>query len=134
MRRLIPILVLPALLAAVAACGDGGRRAAATAAAVAMLRAVADHDGEQACALLAPQTAKAVAQEQEATCADGVLKENLPAPGAEQDTQVYGQWAKVRLDHDTIFLATFPGGWRVVAAGCRPQEQDRPYDCTVSGR
>ena len=33
---------------------------------------------------------------------------------------------------DTVFLATFPGGWRVVAAGCTPRG-DRPYDCTVAG-
>ena len=33
---------------------------------------------------------------------------------------------------DTVFLAVFPGGWRVVAAGCTPHG-DRPYDCVVQG-
>jgi hypothetical protein len=31
-----------------------------------------------------------------------------------------------------VFLAAFPGGWRVVAAGCTPRG-DRPYDCTLQG-
>lgn len=132
MKRLA--LILAAALLALTGCGDGGRQAAATSAAVSMLRAAAGHDGGQACALLAPQTAEAVAQEQEATCADGVLKENLPAPGASLGTRVYGQWAKVRLENDTVFLAVFPGGWRVVAAGCRAQGPDQPYDCSVSGK
>ena len=34
---------------------------------------------------------------------------------------MYGQWAQVRLSGDTVFLAVFPGGWRVVAAGCTPR-------------
>jgi hypothetical protein len=45
---------------------------------------------------------------------------------------VFGQWARVVLDSDTVFLASFPGGWRVVAAGCQPQGE-RPYDCTLRG-
>jgi hypothetical protein len=43
-------------------------------------------------------------------------------------------WAQVRLDDDTVFLAAFPGGWRVVAAGCRPRGEAEPYDCAVEGR
>jgi hypothetical protein len=31
-----------------------------------------------------------------------------------------------------LSLAGFPGGWRVVAAGCRPRGQ-RPYDCVIDG-
>ena len=38
----------------------------------------------------------------------------------------------VRLAGDTVFLAVFPGGWRVTAAGCTPRG-DRPYNCTVQG-
>jgi hypothetical protein len=45
---------------------------------------------------------------------------------------VYGQWAQVRLSEDTVFLGAFPGGWRVVAAGCTPRD-NRPYDCTLQG-
>ena len=45
---------------------------------------------------------------------------------------VDGQWARVRLSDDTVFLGMFAGGWRVVAAGCTPRGE-RPYDCTVAG-
>lgn len=132
MRWLPLILALPLVLAA-GGCGDGSRQAAAQAAAVAMLRAAADGDGATACALLAPETAAAVAEEQESTCAEGLLKEDLPAPGAARDTEVYGQWAQVRFDGDTVFLAAFRGGWRVVAAACEPRGEDRPYDCAIQG-
>jgi hypothetical protein len=47
-------------------------------------------------------------------------------------TAVYGQWAQVRFSGDTVFLAVFPDGWRVVAAGCEAR-QDRPYHCRIQG-
>ena len=61
-----------------------------------------------------------------------LLDENLPQPGAVTGTAVYGQWAQVRVGDDTVFLAAFPGGWRVVAAGCKSRG-DRPYDCRLQG-
>jgi hypothetical protein len=38
----------------------------------------------------------------------------------------------VRLSGQAVFLAMFPGGWRVVAAGCQSRGE-RPYDCVVDG-
>jgi hypothetical protein len=61
-----------------------------------------------------------------------VLEEELPAAGEVTGTDVYGQWAQVRLTGDTVFLAVFPDGWRVVAAGCTPRPE-RPYDCVLKG-
>jgi hypothetical protein len=47
---------------------------------------------------------------------------------------VFGHDAIVRFSGDTVFLARFPEGWRVTAAGCQPGPSDqKPYDCTVSG-
>ena len=34
--------------------------------------------------------------------------------------------------HDTVFLAHFPTGWKITAAGCRPRPQ-RPYQCEIKG-
>jgi hypothetical protein len=127
------IVATSTLLLATAGCGSvGDREAAARDTAVRMLTAAAGDDGAGACALLAPETAAAVEQSAGASCAEAILDEDLPTPGSVTATQVYGQWAQVRLSGDTVFLAAFPGGWRVVAAGCE-QRPERPYRCTVEG-
>jgi len=106
------------------------RAEAATAVAVRLLTATASGDGATACATLAPDTLAKVAADQ--PCTEAILDADLPRPGAVVRTAVYGQWAQVKLTDDTIFLAVFPGGWRVVAAGCTPRGE-RPYDCTMTG-
>lgn len=128
---MIKLVASLALLLLVGGCGSVDRRADSAAdVAMRLQRAVAAGDGAAACALLAPDTAADVA---DPTCAEAILDEDLPAPGAERGADVYGQWAQVRLDDDTMFLAAFPGGWRVVAAGCRPRGGAEPYDCAVHG-
>ena len=66
-------------------------------------------------------------------CAQGIKDANLPSAGRVISVDVYGQDAMVRLEHDTLFLARFGSGWRVTAAGCTPQEQDRPFSCELKG-
>ena len=118
---------------AMAGCGSvGDREQAATTVAVRLLTAVDSRDGAQACAVLAPDTAAELEESAGKPCAQAILDEDLPTPAALTRTAVYGQWAQVRLTDDTIFLGVFPGGWRVVAAGCTSQG-DRPYDCTLQG-
>jgi hypothetical protein len=128
------IVVAGASVLAMAGCGTGdGRAGAASGVATRMLRAVAGSDGTTACGLLAPRTAAELADSAGQSCADAVLQQHLPGPGAVRSTQVFGQWAQVTLDTDTVFLAVFPGGWRVVGAGCTPRGEDQPYHCTVQG-
>jgi hypothetical protein len=125
------MIVLASLaLAGCASVGDRGE--AADAVAIKLLTAVGDQDGAAACAVLAPDTAAEVVQSGDKPCAEAILDEDLPAPGAVTGTDVFGQWAQVRLAGDTVFLAAFPGGWRVVAAGCTPRAE-RPYDCVLQG-
>ncbi|RLK23872.1 hypothetical protein DER29_1757 [Micromonospora sp. M71_S20] len=117
----------------VAGCGAVTDRAdAAAAVTTRMLDAVAGRDGTAACAVLAPDTVAELEQSADKPCAEAILAEDLPEPGAVVATDVYGQRAQVRLDGDTVFLAVFPGGWRVVAAGCTARG-DKPYDCVLQG-
>jgi hypothetical protein len=117
----------------ISGCADvGNREDAAGQVATKLLAAVAGKDGATACATLAPDTAAELVQSADKSCNQAILDEDLPAPGAIEGADVYGQWAQVRLSDDTMFLAVFPGGWRVVAAGCEPRTS-RPYDCTLQG-
>lgn len=121
-------------LVLMAGCGSGAdRESTAAATATAFARAVADRDGRAACDLLAPPAAEAVTASGDAGCAEAILSEPLPAPSPVSSSRVYGQRALVQLGEDAVFLGMFPGGWRVVAAGCTPPERDgRPYRCAVS--
>jgi hypothetical protein len=133
MRRISVAVLSLVAVGALTGCGSvADREQAASAAAVRLLTAVDGKDGAAACAVLAPGTASEVEQSGGKPCAEAILDEDLPKPGTVTGTRVYGQWAQVRLSDDTVFVAVFPGGWRVVAAGCNPQG-DRPYDCTVQG-
>ena len=86
----------------------------------------------EACALLAPETRTEVEQTS-STCEQGMKDAGIPPGGTVLDAQVYGLDAMVELEHDTLFLARFGSGWKVTAAGCTPQGQDRPYSCQIKG-
>jgi hypothetical protein len=89
-------------------------------------------DGSALCALLAPDTRAEVAQSAKQPCARGILDEDLPDGGSVQSTRVWGRAAQVSLTGDTLFLSRFQDGWKVLAAGCKPQS-GKPYDCQVQG-
>lgn len=132
-RLLLVTIVAAVTVATGAGCGSvASRGQAASLVAQHLLGAVDRNDGAAACALLAPNTAAEVVQSAEKDCAEAILDQDLPRPAQVTGDDVYGQWARVRLSDDTVFLAMFAGGWRVVAAGCTPRG-DRPYDCTVQG-
>src|SRR4051794_33629757 len=73
---------------ALAGCASAGHRAEAAAdVAVRLLTAVQNQDGGGACALLAPETLKQVAEE--VPCAKAILDTNLPEPAGVRGTDVY---------------------------------------------
>ncbi|MGW1024473.1 hypothetical protein ACWD4J_12305 [Streptomyces sp. NPDC002577] len=118
-------------------CGAvGERRTAAMAAAFDFERALRVRDGGAVCQVLAPGTREEVVQSAMKPCAQGVLDEEVPSadavPGAVQSVDVAGRQARVVFPADTLFLSEFPGGWKIVAAGCTPRTQ-RPYQCRLKG-
>ena len=129
MVRLPIVLLLIGSLTLVAGCASPNRQGSEDVV-IRFYHAYGSKDGATACALLAPATRSAVAQAAQMPCAEGLLAEHLPSPGAVRSTAVYGDQAQVRLVGDTVFVAAFQQGWRVVAAGCKPRP-DRPYECAV---
>lgn len=135
MRTSSPVALLAVLVtvaALTAGCGHDARQDAVSDTAERLLTAVRAGDGAAACDVLAPATVSALEHSAGAACADAILDEGLPAPAAVRQADVYGQWARVVLTDDTEFLAAFPGGWRVVAAGCQSRGE-RPYQCALQG-
>ena len=126
-----PALLLPIGLLALAGCGRGGDRATVRSVAEGFYAAVAKHDGAGACARLSASTRKALEQQESAPCARAVVHLNLSGRRA-HIVRVYSTNASVELiDGDTVFLQDTPQGWRVAAAGCRPQAHGEPADCEV---
>jgi hypothetical protein len=121
------------LLAAGLACaGCGAATTAPADTARAYVQAWTAQDGAAVCALLAPETKAEVEQSAQTPCAQGVLDEDLPDAGPVRRTEVWGDQAMVRLQGDTLFVAEFPDGWHITAAGCRSRGE-RPYDCQLQG-
>lgn len=89
-------------------------------------------DGASACDLLAPKTRQEVEESGGTSCATVLLGKALPDVGTARDATVFGDQAQIRFDGDTTFLAEYPDGWKVVAAGCTPNAE-LPYDCLVKG-
>ncbi len=124
-----------AWLAAVAGgCGASEREADAAVVAERFYAAIAEQDGEAACAELSEETASKLEQQESAPCADAVLTLELPAGGESAVTGVWVRSASVDLaEGGTTFLDEGPDGWKVSAAGCAPTAPDQPYDCVLEG-
>jgi hypothetical protein len=115
-----------------AACGGTGTAEGPEEVATRFHVAVSQGDGEEACALLAPQTRSELVQSAQRGCPRAVVAEDIPEAGEVRSSDRFGTQAQVRLAGDTVFLGRFSDGWRVVAASCTPR-QLLPYDCQVKG-
>ena len=110
----------------------GAQEAPATSVARKFAEAVDASDAAAACGYLAPATKSELEKSAGEPCASALAEEDLPSAGAVEETDAFGTMAQVKFAQDTMFLAEFKGGWKVMAAGCAP-EPGHPYDCLLQG-
>ena len=118
------------LVLSLASCA-GSQDSAAASVAEQLLQAVADGDGQGACAVLAPAARAELEDSSGKPCAEAVLEEDVGAASSPERIQVYDLMAQVRFASGTVFLSRFDGEWLVTGAACTPQPADQPYDCRI---
>lgn len=130
MRRLLPAAALVAA-ATLSSCSAAASEEAAASAAR-FERGLSAHPDE-ACALLAPPTREELESSTGKPCTEALPEADLPVARGLPRVTVAGHSAQAVLDDDTVFLALFDDGWRVIAAGCERRSADTeiPYDCSV---
>ncbi len=131
-RRLCGVVAVAAVVSTATGCGSADTVSEVADVATRFHAALSHDDGAAACALLAPQTAGELEQSAQQPCPRAVLGEDLPPAGGVRTSRVFGTQGQVMLTGDTVFLAEFPDGWKVVAAGCTAREA-LPYDCLIKG-
>jgi len=119
-----------ALLATGACNGPGAAEAGQVAESFDKL---AQDSPDQACNLISDYQRTTFEKEEKQPCAKALADADLPEPSSVESVDVYGHDARVVLGKDVVFLARFPEGWRVTAAGCKPRAKDDPYDCVPFG-
>lgn len=131
-RRLASTAAAVVMAATAAGCGEA-QDAPPLAVADSFRGHLHDGEGAPACALLSATTRAELEATSGKPCESAILEEHLPAAGGGDDVARFGSMARVRYADDVLFLARFPDGWRVMAAGCVPASDD-VYDCFVKGR
>jgi hypothetical protein len=89
-------------------------------------------DGASACDELGDEVQSELQQSSGSSCEVAIMQAGISPDGRVEQVSVSGTAAQVRYDDDVVFLAEFPDGWKVIAAGCQSQP-DKPYDCQVQG-
>jgi hypothetical protein len=125
-------LATAATLALLAAgCGTSDSRRDARAVVERFGSAVERKDGRAACEELSEDAASQLEKSEGEPCEKAVLTLKL-SPGAPTRVEVYVTSAEVvRAGGEAAFLDQTPEGWRISAAGCKPQGPDMPYDCEL---
>ncbi|MDX6649636.1 MAG: hypothetical protein QOJ97_1587 [Solirubrobacteraceae bacterium] len=114
----------------VAGCGTAHDRDAARDVAAGLYSAVARHDGRAACRRLGPPTVDSLEQQAKAPCEKAVSDLQLHG-GRIASVEVFQTDAMVQFaGGERAYLERRQGGWKVSAAGCKPQPAG-PAQCEV---
>jgi hypothetical protein len=120
------------VLAVLPGCGTGADDRDARSAATRFEAAIQAHDGAAACDQLSDDASSKLESSEKKPCGKAILSIELKPSRAVVETSVWVTSAQVRLAHDTLFLDETPRGWKISAAGCKPQPE-KPYDCELEG-
>lgn len=93
---------------------------------------VATQDWTGACALLSERARTDLESAAARPCAEAVTALRLPTDDV-GTVQVWGHNAEATVGQHALFLSEFSPGWRVIAAGCTSQGEDRPDQCAIGG-
>lgn len=130
LRRVLALSAGAALLSGCSSLGPD--EAAAGEAAQEFFAAVRSGDGGEACNLLSEDVQTDLEQTADQPCSTAILEQDLPSAERVTEVLAFGRNAQVVMDSDVLFLSVADGGWKILAAGCRPRAS-APYDCTLSG-
>jgi hypothetical protein len=128
-RIVATALCLVALVSA--GCGRSDDERVTSTVTTRFLRAIDAHNGALACAQLSQGAIKSLEHDEGKTCAKAAPDLDI-SPSRVTRAEVFGTGAKVDLaDGQSAFLELTPHGWRLSAAGCRPEPDDHPFTCEV---
>jgi len=126
----VGVSVLAALVVALSGCGTASSEHDARGSVQRFFAALSRHDGNAACHELSEETASKVAGDEKKPCGEAVLSLGL-ATASIRKVSVYVDSAQAKLQGGgAVFLDETPKGWKVSAAGCKPQP-GKPYDCEL---
>jgi hypothetical protein len=121
---------LAVLVLALPGCGTSSSEHDARGSVQRFFAALSRHDGEAACHELSEEAASSVESDEKKPCGQAVLSLGLPTAPIKK-VSVYVDSAQAKLvGGGAVFLDETPKGWKVSAAGCKPQS-GKPYDCDL---
>ena len=126
-----PWMLLAVAAAVLAGCGGSERNDDVEATAERFNRAVESRDRRAACDELTDDARTELEKTEKKPCEEAILGLQL-SPSRVTNVEVYATSAVAELSGGgSVFLDDTPEGWKIAAAGCKPEPGDQPYDCEL---
>jgi hypothetical protein len=124
------LAVVAVLVLALSGCGTASSEHDARGSVQRFFAALSRHDGDAACHELSEEAASSVASDEKKPCGQAVLSLGIGSARI-KNLSVYMDSAQAKLQGGgAVFLDQTPKGWKISAAGCKPQP-GKPYDCDL---